>query len=356
MIRRLATIYFVTLCIAFCVISRAQDHRSLTIPDGPSWISGATWGATEDRVIVSDPSQRRLLFFKVTENELVRETTPKKLAAIEADGVLTISKFNDGFIVKTAQDQSMLRFNKEWESVGHVNPHKLNQLDSGLGSLYSNWTSRGSKILGYGSITNTPQDVVRDRKFKLGIVMAELSANGATRWVRLLYPTEYNDYYLLNNRYFTSNDANMFFVLMEEKATLYRVTDSGDLSRMNAFPVRFRSVPGILIARKTTQEVFAQLEAQAVAAGVIGYKDSVYVLTREPLEGDGGTRWLLFRIDPQSDAVVGHVELPTTKNHIVVVPGEFNFLILEGGPVRAWGRQSFETAVVVNSNFITGDG
>ncbi|RMH25195.1 MAG: hypothetical protein D6692_11605, partial [Planctomycetota bacterium] len=86
-------------------------------------------------------------------------------------------------------------------------------------------------------------------------------------------------------------------------------------------------------------------------AGLYGWKDYLYVLTREPRE-DGGTRWSLHRIDPRADKLGRTVVLPTRSAHVVLAPGPRYWAVVEKGSVEADGGQTLDGLLLVPSSWI----
>ncbi|RMH25193.1 MAG: hypothetical protein D6692_11590, partial [Planctomycetota bacterium] len=80
----------------------------------------------------------------------------------------------------------------------------------------------------------------------------------------------------------------------------YIVSAGDDLKRLAAFPAGFRNPPALPDSHDVASMIVNMnaMERMAFAAGLYGWKDYLYVLTREPRE-DGGTRWSLHRIDPR---------------------------------------------------------
>ena len=82
----------------------------------------------------------------------------------------------------------------------------------------------------------------------------------------------------------------------------------------------------------------------------LGQGEFLYLLTRKPAVG-GKTLWTLFKIDPRyhqgKGKIVGHVELPTSANHLTVVPSEETWYIFERGPVGLQQTQKIDSMISI---------
>lgn len=65
-----------------------------------------------------------------------------------------------------------------------------------------------------------------------------------------------------------------------------------------------------------------------MAAGLVGWGQYLYVLTRQPLEA-GEIRWLLYRMDPLADRIEGVVAIPSRAPYLLVIPGPRFWAIVE---------------------------
>ena len=76
------------------------------------------------------------------------------------------------------------------------------------------------------------------------------------------------------------------------------------------------------------------------AVALLAWEEDLYLLARRP--GPERTEWLLSRIDPRTEVVVGTVRLPSSSRHLVAVPGPKAWALIEKGPVTGFGDQRIE--------------
>jgi hypothetical protein len=129
-----------------------------------------------------------------------------------------------------------------------------------------------------------------------------------------------------------------YFLVMEETPRIFAV-GAGDEAprRLPATDLPPRpDLPG-LVTPQDFPTVFAAVERSRMVAGLLASEDRLYALVREPRVG--GTRWSLHEIDPATGEELGSAEVPSTANHLLVVPGERYWAFVEKGTVRDIGVQ-----------------
>jgi hypothetical protein len=99
----------------------------------------------------------------------------------------------------------------------------------------------------------------------------------------------------------------------------------------------------------------ALIRQSTMIAGVAGQGEFLYLLTREPGSGSG-TRWLLHQIDPARDKLLRQIQLPTSSSHLIVVPGEKLWALIEKGPVTGSPPvQEIGSVLMIPASLISGD-
>lgn len=318
----------------------------------PHWIS--TLERSSDEILLTDPKSSELLAFNVNSGTMNKVSVP---AGIPPS---SITKIEGGFLIKDRDNGVILGSGAKAGSALSLGTTKGGGR-TGLSSLYSNWVTRGSTFIGFGSVAraelaNSQYDA--SRGFELGFVKGRVSAAlGQFQEVELLEATEDNDLYLLGFPYFAANDDGLFFVRMVgDRAALMRVREGTTpaLEELSAFPEDFRTVPklGPNLGPSTTAPRFAQIEKQTMIVGLFGQGKFLYLLAREPDAGQG-QQWFLFQINPAEPKPRGRVRLPTTANHLSVAVGPDYWYLFERGGVRGWGDQDIKTVVRVPTAWIT---
>ncbi len=230
---------------------------------------------------------------------------------------------------------------------------------TGPNSIYSGWTSDGTRFLGFGSIRGVrgqasdlnPNDVRRN--FRLGFIFGKISQDPLKlHAAHLLRPVEENSYYLLGSQYFTSNLDGLFLADMtkEGKGSIWRVAD-GDGGTPHL--VQILSAPsgyeGIEAFRNTddTRLLFKQLESFSGVAGLVAYAHTIYVVTRNPSTNFEGVEWRVYPVitDGSEYGYGSYFILPTSAAHILLASDIENLYVLEKMEVTSWGNQEITSVM-----------
>lgn len=99
------------------------------------------------------------------------------------------------------------------------------------------------------------------------------------------------------------------------------------------------------------------VEIATMVTGLFAWENSLYLVHREPVGPSlEETRWSLYKVDPTTGAVLASTVLPTTTNHIVVIPGPKSWLVVEKGPVVDFlGQQKVKSFLIVPAELLRGD-
>jgi hypothetical protein len=116
---------------------------------------------------------------------------------------------------------------------------------------------------------------------------------------------------------------------------------------LTAFPPGLQKRPALpQLKAETAEQLYDLLARSETVTSILGWEDHLFLLSRKPLPGGKQWQWLLWSFDPFNDAVDTHPSfLPTTVEHIIVVPGHKQWAIIEKGHVKKLGQQPV-TAVV----------
>ena len=101
----------------------------------------------------------------------------------------------------------------------------------------------------------------------------------------------------------------------------------GQGRRLKAFPDLPVPLPELLRFSGGGWSGWGPLEASSYPAGLYADRDALYVLMRDAT-GEGVV-WDLHRVDPELDAVVGKLRLPTNAPHVGLLPGRRYWVLLE---------------------------
>jgi hypothetical protein len=239
-----------------------------------------------------------------------------------------VARTDEGFLLEKV-DGHFLGLDSQLRTVRESVPEWKNATAREyVGSLYQ-WTVAGDRLVGFGTITQP------DQRFERGFLRAPLRLDGKAE---MLKPFANEDFYLLSGYSFLASLGDeAYFVVMDKRPAIYRAAPGSGVERLKAFPDEYRIRPDFhthMTGPKTAPAHYAELESFAMPAGIYAQDGLLYLLTRRP-DGPGKTAWWLYQIDPQRDVILGRVQLPTSADHLTVVPGEKSWFVFERGPVVA---------------------
>jgi hypothetical protein len=96
--------------------------------------------------------------------------------------------------------------------------------------------------------------------------------------------------------------------------------------------------------------MFAEIERSFMVSGIYGWEGRLYLLIRRPRRGVEASTWSLTRIDPETGATSGRIDLPTTAPHVTLIPGPESWAVLEKGRVQGFGQQDIPSLLLIPSS------
>jgi hypothetical protein len=334
------------------------------------WISGIEYDQKHNAILIADPGDpknRKVLFYNPVTKKM------NELTAAGGANATSLTKVQDGYLLKERDDVTFL--GPDWQRLGKSNLRLTKSgTPSGLGSLYTNWITRGARFIGFGSVTGFGSSDLGHlqgnpaRGFQMGFVTGRITANSELpRDVKLLKPAEDASLYSLGFPYFAATDKDLFYVRMVKGApvAIIRVHESPDGALTSTpllgsvIPSKFVAIPPLPKVHDDTAPAydrFHEIEKSTMVAGLFGQGTYLYLLTREVNPSGPGTQWLLHQIDPDASRILGTVRLPTTAAFLSIAVAPDNWYFFERQEVLKWGEQSIKTVVRVPSAWIASAG
>ena len=182
-------------------------------------------------------------------------------------------------------------------------------------------------------------DPKRIENWRTGVVRISLDAPAS---FEVLYELDIDDRTALGCRLALPLIANLpgrrsYLLALEDRPRIYELRPGAEERPLTAFPERFAFSPALGESANPGKEsipgIFSDLEKATTPVGLFGWEGALYLLTRSPA-ADQGTDWWLTRIDPATDALAGTVRLATKANHLMVVPGDRYWALIEKGRVE----------------------
>lgn len=202
-----------------------------------------------------------------------------------------------------------------------------------------------------------------ESSWERGVFHVPTDSPGNFRLIELLSTDRsFSGIYLIGYPHFARTGDKAFFLNVEgpnkegpQLTCLYR-----QKWRCASLPIRpygFDLTPDFSGLR--IPEAYSLFEKSTLIAGLYGWQNSLYVLTKcpTPEEGPEETRWFLTRLDPSSGLSLYTLSLPVTAPHVILVPGDDAWVIVEkerfeAGANPREGKQEASSMLLVPSEEI----
>jgi len=311
--------------------------RRLSFQMPPSWISSATWGHDKNELIVVDAVTKRTLHYRLS-NPTIQYVSVDTQIVHPPRNVLKIRDSEHGYLVEVAGPDNSAH---EIISVRPDFVHRVAALRLGteehprrseVRAVYQ-WIEDSNALIAFADIRSS------DGKWRTGVVRIAWTETAEPEF---LFETKVADpmvsYYYLGLDYLARAAGDPYLLVMKDKPYILRLAPKSE--PLDLLPSRFRNAPPLpaLSSPSSFPEAFRTMAASTMPVGMYGSGEHLYVLGRSP--GGEGTNWFLTRITPRQRAVDWTVRLPTTAEHLAVVPGESYWAFIEKGEVRELGSQS----------------
>lgn len=342
-----AVLLFLGACAAQSNVPRI-DHRCkrVALDPGPRWSFSGIWHKGEDELVLVDVLGGQLLRY---------DQSGKQVGSIVNPGKGELEFQRPLWLVKAGAEAILIHEFRNIvgldETLKPVWGRRLDPRDATAQDV----TWFGKPVVFDGAVLG-PMRIGIGHHSWLGYARMQLGGDFAPRKLISL-PAELSE----EGRRYTSGGplvavaaGGVYVLRFERDPRLQRVLPAPrDLS---AFPRGFPppaappvSGPGDMAAAD------ALVRQSRMISGVVGHGEFLYLLTREPASGSG-TRWLLHQIDPVRDKLLRQMQLPTTSNGLIVVPGEKLWAFIEKGPVTGSPpAQEIGSVVLIPASVISGE-
>lgn len=345
--RRFRTVGILALILAFAsaLSAKAQPTgcRRVALTDSrPQWISSATFIDQGSRIALVDPLLHKLLLV----NSRGKSSEAQWDQANGQNEPAFINRALNGYVL------SMIDRRLFWLD-SRLKPRPMTSLtkrsNGSQGSIESAYDSVSSgDFLYYFGAMRTVQG-----QFWWGFFRTPLEAPAV---LESLFDFKDVDYYLLGHKYLTGLAGDGYAVVMTEKPSIFKFPRTGKqrIAQLKSFPEEYRRAPKLRTAStgsKSQEAPFKEIEGLTIPVGLYGQDGLLYLLTRKP-RARGGATWLLHKIDPKSDRVLGQSQLPTTAKHLTVVNTGDNWYVFEKGSVQPDGSQKIDSMLIIPNSVI----
>jgi hypothetical protein len=296
------------------------------------------WGTNPGEVILADASRGtlRILTPEGTAQEPIRQGDGKPL---ELQRPIALQATPEGFLVQD-NPWRWVFYDRSFQPVRVLEPKEYPP-----GVNFISFETVGDEFIGYGRIKKAPRGWTTGF---LRVSAADLKV------VEVLEEVPLEGLYSMLGARLARLDETVYAIRFEAPSRIMELQPNRRLLR--AFPTGFESLPQLPESRGPETAVVRAhaLTQKRVAEDLHGRAGFLYLLTREPREGR--TWWRLHQIDPQKDALVRTVTLPTAAPHLRLLPGDPEWVVFEYGAVLGPDSQRLESMVRIPAPWIENPG
>ena len=162
------------------------------------------------------------------------------------------------------------------------------------------------------------------------------------------------NFYLFGHPYIATLGDKIYVVTMPGTPSLVEISggEKAAKSLRNAIPPQARPVLPPKKGLETVRSLFQAIESSKLPVGLVGWREYLYLLARRPSPRSGSTTWSLSKIEPASGKVIYTAEIPSSANHLTMVPGPNDWAFIEKGEVKGLGQQEIVSMRLISSRII----
>ncbi len=303
----------------------------------PAWLFSGEWANDGAGLVLSDSLYSKVYIYSLA-GEMLHDLTELKAGPIQVARPSWIRQAGDGAYLVEDEDGKLVQLDSQYKAT-KVFADLLDTTDANgnrIGSVW-NWQASASKsrILAFGDL----QD--RSGNWFSGLML--IPANSPKNF-KILHRMEIADparnFYLMGNSYTAAVGENLYFLLMKDRPEIVEILGSdSSVSRVTELPSSLGKRPQLPEKRgvASASAMFAALEKAILPVGLYSWDNSLFVLSRKPV-GNENTVWTLTKLNADLKASFSRA-LPTSSNHLVLIPGSGSWAFIEKGPVRGLGEQ-----------------
>ena len=331
-------------------VSALPSCPPLRIENPLSSLTSAAWRA--DRLLLVDAPSRRLVQLELDDRARLRPIEAginQTLSTIQPVRIRSQGGGNsssEGFIIELEARHSFMALDRRlrfrdiralWEAGSPGGGRDGGREEGGreVAALWD-WVVAGNDIVGYADIAVHGRGGEEDVTWKTGFVRFPTGTPAAARVLGEMraYPDQMRSFYRLSYP-LVANLGNRAFAFFFDD-TMEIVALDG-MRRLKSLPEHLmHKLPPLLPELLTADNfhwVMEQVEQSSMPAGLHGWGGHLFVLSRS--SSDGQTSWFITKIAPDSDKLLWTKKIPSTANHMTVVPGPVRWAFLERGPVTS---------------------
>ena len=339
------------------VATATSSCTRATLAQPPEWTTTGAWSAGGDELMLADASKGTILRYSERGRFLgpipdpfrsyLEPLSPTTLKAMPAsDGSLIavdggrLLELDSGYrpLATFAQDSAPARVTS---GSLHLGGPQL-------------WEPVGKDIIEFAGIGRGKRDGTEAYSF--GFVRYPVGNSAAWYLLKECGPYDrVTTFYRIGYQYMAAIGDTAYVVAMENPPTILR-NEKGE----HEFTALRATLPGLekqpdllaFTAKGELAPIMAAVEQYTMPVGLYSWENRLFLVAR--FAQRDGTRWEIWQLDPQNGEILSKARIPTTANHITVIPGPKSWAIVEKGPVTGWLTEDIKTALFIPSSAFQG--
>lgn len=317
---------------------KACSVTSISTAVSPQWITTGVWVEPDELLLVDALSKDFLRFngrgvYQGKQSEAVARAVVKKFR----DFLPVVAQGDEQDLWVQLVGTRMARI--QWGKVTATLDLWGQQVrdDAKLIGIH-NWTVSNDQLFGYGLFE------MKDESVRAGFFRLNLDApSDATLIKDFPRDSPVHIWYRLGNQYLASlHGVDYGLWVDDDKMHLVRYDeDAQSLVDVGGLPPEL-VVPPKLPEFQTTadyEEVMAAVEKKTMPTSLFSWDEHLYLVWRSR-DLQGNRDWWLSEIDPEQGKLVSTTRLPSSANHLLLIPGPKEWALIEKGPVVGFGHQA----------------
>lgn len=333
----------IVVCFSYSLSFATSIRQGLSVKlvDAPPWVVSGAWNTESTEFTLVDVVGARLLRYSL-EGALVSECRNAKVPLPSL-----IQRVGDDYVVE-AEDGGLAWLDDDCgykKGIDLKNTFSPN-LKAYIRSVYG-WTMLRDGVLLFGDLERG------EGGWSSAFMYVPLAAPSSFSIVREMAISDpARQFYLLGNPYLASAGGKGYFLVMNETPFVAEFDPSQANKKEGSPPPRafrlsetFRRRP--MLPKKDglnkAANLFGEIEKSTMITGIYGLDDKLFLAGRIRNPKLAQTQWVLEEIDRKSGKAQPFLNLPTSASHVVLLPSQNRWAVVEKGVVKSAGNQAIES-------------
>jgi hypothetical protein len=338
----LATESRVTKALVGTLCARSNLDRPV------QWTTSGIWNGSD--LILADTVWRGLRRYSID-----GKLKPEMLGPLSRNWAdlypVKVENGENGFVVVQLEGNRFIELDRNYRFLRSVDALSLVGPNGATLEKIYDWSLAGRDIVAFADV-KTPNKL--GDRWSCGIVRFHLEQSSRFKFLKSLSTDDVSrKFHRMGYAYLAAIGGTAYVILMEPSVHLLKNEEAqGNLKELVSLSadsnwLRKVSVLPNFIQPGDYAPLMRAVEDSTLPAGIYSWEGDLYLLSRSPL--GVGTKWLLSKIDPVKEQILGTVEIPSHANHLFVVPGPQYWAFVEKGPALGLKDQAVQGVLTIKS-------